>query len=31
MNTVRLTTSQALVRYLSAQESAPGVPFIAGV
>ena len=31
MNTVKLTTSQALVRYLSAQETAPGVPFIAGV
>ncbi len=31
MNTVRLTAAQALVRYLAAQEVAPGVPFIAGV
>ena len=31
MNTIRLTAAQALVRYLSAQEVAPGVPFIAGV
>lgn len=31
MKTVKLTASQALVRYLSAQEIEPGVPFIAGV
>ncbi len=31
MTTVRLTASQALVRFLLAQECAPGVPFIAGV
>lgn len=31
MNTVKLTASQALVRYLSAQVIEPGVPFIAGV
>ena len=31
MNSVRLTASQALVRYLGAQEVEPGVPFIAGV
>ena len=31
MKRVRLTASQALVRYLSAQEVEPGVPFIAGV
>ena len=31
MKTVKLTASQALVRYLSAQEVEPGVPFIAGV
>ena len=31
MNTVRLTTSQALVRYLCAQQVEPGVPFIAGM
>ena len=31
MNTSRLTASQALVRYLAAQEIEPGVPFIAGV
>ena len=31
MNSVRLTASQALVRYLSAQQIEPGVPFIAGV
>jgi 3D-(3,5/4)-trihydroxycyclohexane-1,2-dione acylhydrolase (decyclizing) len=31
MNTIRLTAAQALVRYLAAQEGAPGVPFIAGV
>ena len=30
MNSVRLTASQALVRYLCAQEVEPGVPFIAG-
>ena len=31
MKTVKLTASQALVRYLSAQEIEPDVPFIAGV
>ena len=31
MSTVNLTASQALVRYLRAQEIEPGVPFIAGV
>ena len=31
MNTVRLTASQALVRYLCAQQAEPGVPFIAGM
>lgn len=31
MKTVKLTASQALVRYLSVQEIEPGVPFIAGV
>ena len=31
MNTIRLTAAQALVRYLAAQDSEPGVPFIAGV
>ncbi len=31
MNRVRLTASQALVRYVAAQQTAPGVPFIAGV
>ena len=31
MKTVKLTASQALVRYLRAQEVEPGVPFIAGV
>ena len=31
MNSVRLTASQALVRYVSAQQIEPGVPFIAGV
>ncbi|MEE8454694.1 MAG: 3D-(3,5/4)-trihydroxycyclohexane-1,2-dione acylhydrolase (decyclizing) [Limibaculum sp.] len=31
MSTIRLTAAQALVRYLAAQESEPGVPFIAGV
>ena len=31
MKSVKLTASQALVRYLSAQEIEPGVPFIAGV
>ena len=31
MKTVKLTASQALVRYLSVQEVEPGVPFIAGV
>ena len=31
MNTVELTASQALVRYLAAQQVDPGVPFIAGV
>ena len=31
MNTVELTASQALVRYLAAQQVEPGVPFIAGV
>lgn len=31
MTTIRLTASQALVRYLLAQECEPGVPFIAGV
>ena len=31
MNRVRLTASQALVRYVSAQHIEPGVPFIAGV
>ena len=31
MNSVRLTASQALVRYVSAQWVEPGVPFIAGV
>ena len=31
MNTVRLTASQALVRYLCAQQIEPGVPFIAGM
>ena len=31
MTTVRLTASQALVRYLRAQQVEPGVPFIAGV
>ena len=31
MNTVRLTASQALVRYLCAQQVEPGVPFIAGM
>ena len=31
MNTVKLTASQALVRYVRAQEVEPGVPFIAGV
>jgi 3D-(3,5/4)-trihydroxycyclohexane-1,2-dione acylhydrolase (decyclizing) len=30
-NTIRLTAAQALVRYLAAQEAAPGLPFIAGV
>ena len=31
MKTIRLTSAQALVRYLAVQEVAPGVPFIAGV
>ena len=31
MKTVQLTASQALVRYLAAQEIEPGIPFIAGV
>ncbi len=31
MKTIRLTAAQALVRYLVAQESEPGVRFIAGV
>ena len=31
MNTVKLTASQALVRYLCAQQVEPGVPYIAGV
>ena len=31
MNTLRLTTSQALVRYLCAQQIELGVPYIAGV
>ena len=31
MNTVKLTASQALVRYLCAQQTEPGVPFIAGM
>ena len=31
MNTVKLTASQALVRYLCAQQVEPGVPFIAGM
>ena len=31
MNSVRLTASQALVRYVCAQMAEPGVPFIAGV
>lgn len=31
MKTVKLTASQALVRYLAAQQTEPGVPFIAGV
>lgn len=31
MTSVRLTASQALVRYVSAQQIEPGVPFIAGV
>ena len=31
MNTVRLTASQALVRYLCTQQVEPGVPFIAGM
>ena len=31
MNSMRLTASQALVRYLCAQQVEPGVPFIAGM
>ena len=31
MNTVKLTASQVLVRYLCAQQVEPGVPYIAGV
>ena len=31
MNTVKLIASQALVRYLCAQQVEPGVPYIAGV
>ncbi len=31
MKTIRLTAAQAMVRYLAAQESEPGQPFIAGI
>ena len=30
-HTLRLTTAQALVRYLLAREVSPGVPYIAGM
>ncbi|WP_029029194.1 3D-(3,5/4)-trihydroxycyclohexane-1,2-dione acylhydrolase (decyclizing) [Salinarimonas rosea] len=31
MRTIRLTAAQAMVRWLAAQETAPGVPFLGGV
>ncbi|MGJ3265442.1 MAG: 3D-(3,5/4)-trihydroxycyclohexane-1,2-dione acylhydrolase (decyclizing), partial [Salinarimonas sp.] len=31
MTTIRLTAAQAMVRWLAAQETAPGVPFLGGV